>query len=316
LRTDNIVEIERLRAELEQTKRVFNAAFHATLIGKALVDPAGICVEVNASLAEMLGYTPNELAGVHFKDFTHPGDVDADLELFDAVMRGEHDSYQLEKRYVRKDGTTLHVILSVTVARDGNGMPMCFISEILDMTQYRRISEDLHEANVKLQEMVVTDHLTGLYNKRGFEEALSVPIAGDETSVLLIDVDNFKAINDSLGHEAGDLVLAEIGKRLPRVVRAHDVVARLGGDEFGVIMHATGRTFAERAAERIVTQLRFNMISGEPTAIGVSVGVACSGAGPTTLRRLTAQADRALYAAKRAGRGQWSACDDSAKMDS
>jgi len=97
-----------------------------------------------------------------------------------------------------------------------------------------------------------------------------------------------------------------VGKRLPLQVRDCDFVARVGGDEFGVILHHAGREVAERTAERIVERLGFAYeIDGAMTHVGASVGVSCSDAGSVTLRQLVAQADDALYATKRAGRGNW-----------
>src|SRR5437868_286528 len=98
--------------------QMFEAAFHAAVIGKAIVAVTGHIIEVNASFAAMLGHAPDALRGMHFADFTHPQDLEADLHLFDEVMLGTRDSYQLEKRYLRSDGATLHVLLSATVVRE------------------------------------------------------------------------------------------------------------------------------------------------------------------------------------------------------
>ena len=134
------------------------------------------------------------------------------------------------------------------MVREEDGTPIQFISEVIDMTDRMNARLELQHANAKLREQVITDHLTGLYNRRGFEEALSASLDGHAASLLLIDLDNFKHVNDQLGHKAGDMVLAEVGKRLPLQVRAGDIVARVGGDEFGVILRDAGRDEAERTA--------------------------------------------------------------------
>ncbi|MEO7168764.1 MAG: diguanylate cyclase [Sphingomonas sp.] len=294
-----------LERELRTSRQMFRAAFHAAATGKAIVDVTGICVEVNAALAALLGHAPDALAGMHFADFTHPHDIRADLHLFEEVMRGERDSYQMEKRYLHKDGSIVHVLLTATVVREEDGTPISFLSEVVDLTERLAARQALQEANRRLQHQVVTDHLTGLYNRRGFEEALAGPL-GHQASLLLIDLDHFKHINDRLGHRAGDLVLAEVGRRLPRQIRDGDFVARVGGDEFGIIMHHADRALAERTAARIVKQLgTVYEVDGAFAHIGASVGVSCTEDGDVSLRELVCRADEALYAAKRAGRSRW-----------
>jgi diguanylate cyclase (GGDEF)-like protein/PAS domain S-box-containing protein len=279
-------KVDALERQLRASRRMFDVTFHATPIGKALVDLGGFCTEVNAAFAQILRHQSADVVGMHFADFTHPEDVDKDIDLFLSVMRGERDSYQLEKRYVDREGVTVHVMMSATVLRDDDGNPLHFIAEVLDITEPKRIRLALQEANARLNEQVVTDHLTGLRNRRGFEEALARANAG--TSLLLIDLDNFKHVNDVLGHDAGDAVLAEVGRRLARQARPQDVVARTGGDEFGVVLFDADRGMAERIASRIVQVL----------------GVACACV-QQDVRDMMSAADAALYAAKRAGRGQW-----------
>ena len=298
-------DVGALERELRTSRQMFKAAFHAAATGKAIVDVKGICEEVNAPFAAVLGYTPGEVAGMHFTDFTHPHDIGADLHLFEEVMRGERDSYQMEKRYLHKGGSVVHVLLTATVVRAEDGTPIRFISEVVDLTERMEARQALQEVNARLQRQVVTDHLTGLYNRRGFEEALSDPL-GHSASLLLIDLDHFKHINDRLGHKAGDMVLAEVGRRLPLQIREGDFVARVGGDEFGIIMHHADRALAEKTAARIVKQLgTVYEVEGAFAHIGASVGVSCTEGGDVSLRELLCRADEALYAAKRAGRSRW-----------
>ena len=290
--------------QLRASQQMFEASFNAAGIGKAIVTATGHCVEVNGSLAESLGYSRDELVGVHFASFTHPEDIEADLHLFNAVMRGERDSYQLEKRYVRRDGGVIETLLTTTCVRETDGQPFRFISEILDLTERKQARRDLQEANAKLKQQVVTDHVTGLCNRRGFEEALADADGGQDVSVLLIDLDDFKNVNDRLGHAAGDKVLFEVGQRLRNVVRGGDIVARLGGDEFGIVLSGADCTRAAHIAERIVRKLgSVYLIDGHESHVGVSIGVSC--ARSEFISERIGAADAALYDAKRAGRGQW-----------
>lgn len=298
-------DVGALERELRTSRQMFKAAFHAAATGKAIVDVTGICVDVNAPFAALLSYAPGELAGMHFADFTHPHDIRADLHLFEEVMRDERDSYQMEKRYLHKDGSVVHVLMTATVVRDEHRAPIDFISEVVDLTERMQARQALQDANARLRELAVTDHLTGLHNRRGFEEALAGPI-GRGTCLLLVDLDRFKHVNDRLGHKAGDMVLAEVGRRLPRQIRDGDFVARVGGDEFGIIMHRADRALAEKTAARIVKQLgTVYEVDGSFAHIGASVGVSCTEDGAVSLRELVCRADEALYAAKRGGRSRW-----------
>lgn len=290
----------------QATCQMFDASFDSAVIGKAVVAVTGHCTRVNASLAAMLGYSRHSLTGMHFSEFTHPSDVEADLELFQSVMRGERESYQLEKRYVRADGVVLDVLLSATCVRDDAGNPTQFISEIVDLTERNRARRDLEAANSKLRLQVVTDHVTGLYNRRGFEESMNGVPVGLPLGVLLIDLDNFKKINDRLGHSAGDLVLREVARRLSPQVRVGDTVARVGGDEFGILLRGADQSLSSEIAARVVNTLADAFeVKGEVAQVGASVGVSCS-LGGSDVSAAVRLADAALYAAKRAGKGQWS----------
>jgi diguanylate cyclase (GGDEF)-like protein/PAS domain S-box-containing protein len=285
---------------------MFAASFQASAIAKAIVDPSGRCTMVNASFAQMLGYAPDELAGVSFTEITHPDDVRADVAYFESLMRGERDNYQLEKRYLHRDGTLVDVLLSTAVARDADGRPLQFIAEVIDMTERQQARLELQEANTRLHDLAITDYLTGLRNRRGFEEALIGASACGVLSVLLVDLDNFKHVNDRLGHDAGDAVLIEAGQRLEGELRKIDILARLGGDEFAVLLPEVGQEIAERVAQEVVARLAQPYGNGSALAgVGASVGVAACERSGADVRQLLARADRALYEAKRAGRRQW-----------
>jgi diguanylate cyclase (GGDEF)-like protein/PAS domain S-box-containing protein len=294
-----------IEQQYHNSREMFEASFRSASIGKAIVAVSGHCIEVNAALADMLGFSRQAMVGMHFSDFTFPADLQVDLHLFNAVMRGERDTYQLEKRYVRCDGEVLDVLLSATCIRDTSGAPIQFISEVVDLTERNRVRRDLQYANAQLRQLVVTDHITGLYNRRGFEEALAEPFACENVAILLIDLDHFKRVNDELGHTAGDLVLVEVGRRLLPQVCEGDLIARVGGDEFGVLLRHADCMTASTIAERIVRELGFAFhVSGQTAQIGGSVGVSCS-SGSRNAHEMLNDADTALYAAKRAGRGRW-----------
>jgi two-component system cell cycle response regulator len=153
------------------------------------------------------------------------------------------------------------------------------------------------------------DDLTGLYNKRFFRHRLTELSANEYSSlsILMIDVDKFKTINDSYGHRAGDQVLQAISSHLRSGVREYDLVARYGGEEFAVIMPRSDRQEASFVAERIratVERASFNISAGQPLQITVSVGVGIAATGTADVDALIERADRALYEAKNSGRNR------------
>jgi diguanylate cyclase (GGDEF)-like protein len=182
--------------------------------------------------------------------------------------------------------------------------------ELEDIVAQR--TAELQRQQAILERMAYLDPLTGLQNRRSFNDDLHRLIAGAERghgdiALLSIDLDGFKSINDSFGHDAGDAVLAEVAVRLRSLVRATDLVARLGGDEFGVIL-AQPRDVAavEATCARIIEGLRAPILLREHSVVtGASIGVATTNEAHTTPELLCKAADIALYQAKRAGRNTW-----------
>jgi diguanylate cyclase (GGDEF)-like protein len=154
------------------------------------------------------------------------------------------------------------------------------------------------------------DPLTGLANRALFEDRVNQALTrgerrGTELAVLFLDLDDFKTVNDSLGHHAGDRLLSATAERLHTALRSSDTVARLGGDEFAVLLEEVGDTDVERTAERVVQALREPFeIEGQSIFITASTGIALTSAGPTTTSELLRGADMAMYAAKNRGKGE------------
>lgn len=176
----------------------------------------------------------------------------------------------------------------------------------------RRLSElydELLRKEAELERLAITDALTGLYNRRFFQSRLVTEVErsrryGRVLSLVMLDLDNFKEINDRRGHQFGDHVLAEVGKILATNVRASDFVCRYGGEEFAVLLPETGPDQAAQAAEKLRTRLKEHFRGGDDLpALTVSLGVASfPSAGVNGAEELVRCADAALYEAKERGR--------------
>lgn len=177
--------------------------------------------------------------------------------------------------------------------------------------QYRQERADISVRAQSFERQATTDPLTGLHNRRYFEQALEnylqeFNLVGSQLGLLILDLDHFKAVNDSYGHDTGDLLLREISLRLKAITREHDVVARIGGEEFAVITPYVSAEQLMRVAERYreaIRDLRINIgsVCLRPT---VSIGVATNAQGEQHSDELFAAADQKLYQAKRNGRNR------------
>ena len=196
-------------------------------------------------------------------------------------------------------------------------MPYCtdpqeLAARVRTQIKRKRYTDFLRNNLDRSLEAAVTDPLTGLHNRRymmGQMKALAARAiqGGGPVSLLLMDIDHFKSVNDGFGHDAGDAVLSEFAVRLATNVRAIDLPCRYGGEEFAVVMPETGLDDARRIAERIRRQVAgapFPVTAGEELAITISIGVAATGGLDDTPESLIKRADTALYEAKTTGRNR------------
>jgi diguanylate cyclase (GGDEF)-like protein len=230
-----------------------------------------------------------------FQDITHPDDLDADLSLLGETIAGKRSGYQMHKRYFHADGRVIWAQLSVSLVSDEAGKPLHFISQIQDVTERR-------ELEARLQQLADHDALTGLLNRRRLEEELRHQLArcarhGEHAALMIMDLDGFKAVNDTHGHAAGDVVLRDIAAALARRSRHSDTLARVGGDEFAAILVGVDEGQARTVAAGLAAAAA---AGGAGHGVTASVGVAALGQEDTVDGAL-ARADRAMYAAKRAG---------------
>ncbi|WP_415768381.1 sensor domain-containing diguanylate cyclase [Pseudomonas sp. LB3P38] len=192
---------------------------------------------------------------------------------------------------------------------DGKINHICLV--IYDVTDVATNRHQLQAANAQLQQLSRTDRLTGLYNRGHWEESLKVAFArhqryGNATSLVMLDIDHFKRVNDTYGHQAGDKVIEEVARLIHEHVRETDVAGRYGGEEFGVVLSDTdragGRVFAERL-RKAVEGLEV-LHNGQSIRFTISLGVADLSQPSINHADLIAWADHALFASKKAGRNR------------
>jgi diguanylate cyclase (GGDEF)-like protein/PAS domain S-box-containing protein len=300
-------EFEAKRAQVEALAR-FEAMVTAAVIGIAVVDRNGRVVETNPALTEILGYSPEELLGHSLNDHAHREDITSEAVAFDALMHGERDAYRLEKRYYAKNGDLVWAYVAVSPVPDADGNPHVAIEMIEDITQRKLAEKQLREHAERSEHQALHDALTGLPNRvllhDRLEQELRQAARDDErVAVVLIDLDGFKQINDTLGHAAGDHVLCEVASRLDAAVRSSDTVARMGGDEFALVLSGqAGETVTVKLLEKLSTAVEHPMeLDGLPLSVGASFGVAFYPEDGTAPGELLKGADAAMYAAKREG---------------
>jgi|GEM_PF-892802 len=290
----------RLAAEhaLRDAEERFRRSFDEAPIGMALVSLDGRWMKVNDAMCTLVGYPESELMQLRFQDITHPHDLDADEKFVRQMIAGQRTAYEMDKRYLHADGRIVWVQLNVSLVRDAGGQPMYFISQIQDITARRNAEE-------RLQHMARRDHLTGAYNRRGFEEELDRQFADSRRyerggALLMLDLDGFKRVNDSLGHKAGDELLTGIARVLKDRLRETDILGRLGGDEFAIVLPEASADQAATVVAALTHAIagHAQLVAGQQVDMTASIGFVTFD-GNERSQDVLAAADTAMYAAKR-----------------
>jgi diguanylate cyclase (GGDEF)-like protein/PAS domain S-box-containing protein len=263
----NAVEKHAAAEELSRLKDFHENIVVNMLEGIVIEDMTGYVSYVNPGAGKLLGYSLLELEGKHWTEFC-PVDQRAIIEAANERREqgGEPERYEVE--LLRKDGRRVPVLASGS-ALYKDGKQVGILSVFTDITERKR-AED------KLRYMSIHDSLTGLYNRGYFEEEMSRLERGRQypLGVVMVDIDDLKAINDSLGHEAGDELLRRSAAVLKKTFRADDVVARIGGDEFAVLLPRADAIVIEQALKRLRAEVEFHNEKSLNGELHLSLGAA------------------------------------------
>lgn len=295
---------QRAHRQAERTLRLWGQALAASADGVIIVDarpPRRRIVFVNEALARLTGYRPQQLIGrtdriLLSRELDQPGL----LELEQAMAEGRDAKVTLHTYH--RDGTPLWIEVSVAPVRNSRGQPTHYVEIVSDVSERIRYQEELaHQAN--------HDSLTGLPNRSLLRDRLHQALAsahrsGSRVALLFMDLDAFKYVNDSLGHDAGDQLLQMVSRKLVNCVREEDTVARLGGDEFVMILEDLDQpSDAGAVANKIMATLSQPFtLSGREIYIGCSIGIAVYPNDGEDETELLKKADAAMYRAKGAGK--------------
>jgi diguanylate cyclase (GGDEF)-like protein/PAS domain S-box-containing protein len=299
----------RAHEALAQSEATLRIALRSAAIGMALTDVSGFFQLVNPALARMLGRDEHWLLRHRVDDVIDPQHQQLIDSIRDSLARGETEKFEGQLRLVRADGTSLWARVAAVMVGGDHDTPASFMIQIVDVTAER-------EAQEQLSYQAFHDALTGLRNRAWILDMLEVDLrtarrTSTSVGVFFIDLDNFKLVNDSLGHAAGDEVLATVADRIASVLRPADRVGRFGGDEFIVVVpDVQGSPDVERVAARLSDAIATELIvQGHRIVPTASMGIAVS-TSTSTPADLLRDTDLALFRAKDAGRARWQFFDE------
>ncbi len=303
--SDRMREAERTAA----SERLFRTAMQAALTGMAINDLEGGFLVVNDALCAILGRTREEVLALALRDVVDPDQLSDINDERRRLLAEPERRGRLVCELVRGDGSHVWVAVGSGVIQGAHGEPTAFLTQIEDISGER-------EARQELAYQAFHDPLTGLRNRSWMLDMITAELwvaaqRGRRLGVLFIDLDNFKVVNDSLGHAAGDHILREVASRITASLGDGEYAARFGGDEFVVLVSDIGspqeaERIADRVGEAIDSEIDVPQHPVRPTA---SIGIALSD-GASTAESLLREADAALFSAKDAGRSRWHFFDE------
>ena len=263
------------------------------------LDLKGNVTFFNDSLARIFSYNKDDFRGLNYRHFLNTANADKVLNAFNQLYKTGKPIKNLETEFVQESGEQLFLESTVSVIKDDNGTAVGFRGIARDVTDRKRASEELRY-------MVYHDSLTGLLNRKAFHENLTSELLyaaryTQERTLLFMDLDKFKKVNDTYGHDIGDKLLQEFAKRIEISLRQTDGIYRLGGDEFAVILPAPANQSSETVAQKIVDMMHkpFQIEGISIDFVTVSIGVSVFPLNGNDPETLLSYADKTMYEAKK-----------------
>lgn len=308
-----IIELERENERLKRQKDRLEEKLNAALDGTGLClweqhIPTGSLTIFNMEWGKMLGFNPNELeANVEtWKSKLHPEERDEVIEAFESHVAGKSDSYQAVHRMLHKDGSHSWVSDRGRIVEYSlDGTPLRMMGTHIDITQEKRYE-------LELAKLASTDPLTGLMNRAALEtqfNALKPCSESAHSALIFIDLDNFKAVNDQLGHKSGDTLLIQVARWLEQESPTGAYVSRLGGDEFVILVPDSTQATLADLAQRLLSKVKqpIRLENGEAN-IGFSIGISQFEVSAIDFATIYEQADKAMYQVKHQGKNSFIFC--------
>lgn len=290
---------------LFESENRFRQTFDASVSGIALIDLQGHFIKANARFYTITEYTANDLNQISLSALQCPEDWADEKRAWTQLFDREIHFFHRAKNLILKSGQTLWVDYSLTLLRNHQDQPLHFMIQIQDMS-YQKKSEE------RLSLRAYFDALTGLANRHHLEQSLEKNILSalnqqQSFAIFFLDLDKFKQVNDTLGHEAGDILLKIVAERLTAHTRSTDIVARLGGDEFIMVLSGlSNKKSTEHFAEKIINHIIAPIhIYGHELFITTSIGISFYPQDGHDAQTLIKNADTALYRAKRLGKNRY-----------
>jgi diguanylate cyclase (GGDEF)-like protein/PAS domain S-box-containing protein len=301
----NITERKQMEQALVQSEEKYRNILENIQEGYFQVDLAGNFTFFNEAMCRITGCPKQELLGANYQQFSDEENSKKVFQIFNKVYKTGQPTEAFDWLIIRNDGTKRYIEASVTLQKDPSEKPNGFKGVIRDITERKLIEKELNH-------IATHDGLTGLPNRLMFSQLLNHAIQSaqrnkKQLAVLFIDLDRFKIINDSLGHEAGDLMLQEIANRFRQALRAVDIVSRFGGDEFVIMTEDVNELsqVATLAQKILATTIKPAMVMGEECRVTASIGISMYPADGRDEHSLMKNADLAMYYAKEEGKNNY-----------
>jgi len=294
----------RLTRSVRRSAQNFRAIFEQAAVGIAQINSEGNVLDVNETLSKILGYSKPQLLVMRYKDLLHPEDWESGRLQQQEVMSGNTNSYTFQQRLMNSSGGSLWARLTVSIGHYQKTRTTNYIVVLEDVSESYRMSKELnYQAN--------HDELTGLINRRAFERHLKHVVSQAQTehgahALCFVDLDQFKIVNDTSGHLAGDELLRQVAAIARHSLRESDVLARLGGDEFGIILRNLTMDAAAGITEKLRAALEDMVFTweGRSHSVGCSIGVVPITTGVADISTMLRAVDIACYVAKNQGRNR------------